>query len=95
MLALYATHPRWPKVRLRVVAYRPQADGRAGVVKLVVQATDNGIPVAEDPLAAWLVQEREAEQFIQSSRADGWTLETDREEAERCRRYRQDGRTVS
>lgn len=95
MLALYATHPRWPRLKLRVVSYHPSGLENDGVVKLVVQATDKGQVIAEDPIGAWLVPEKKAEQFIQASKADGWTLETDRAEAERCRRYRMDGRKVS
>jgi len=52
MLAYRITNPRWPKVELRLCAYRPQrAPYPQDTVKVVIQACEAGRPIAGSPVA--------------------------------------------
>ncbi len=84
MIAYYAHHPRWPRLELRLVAYRPAAAPLPeGELKVVVQAMDaHGHPVAEDPLAVGHMSPLALAAMMTADRRDGWDFEPDRATAE-------------
>lgn len=52
MLAYRLTHPSWPRVQLRLLAYRPKASALpSDTLKVVLQSCHNGQPIAESPIA--------------------------------------------
>ncbi len=94
MLAFYVTHPRWPRLKLRLVAYQP-THGIEHSQKVVVQATDqSGMPIAEDPLHTFHASREEVQQYIEDSISDGWVFTQDVEERRRINRYRSEGRRL-
>lgn len=73
MLAYRLMNPRWPKVELRLLAYRPQmAEYPSDMVKVVVQACEAGRPIAESPLAEEPMTLLRLCKMLHDDQNDGW-----------------------
>lgn len=71
-LAYHATNGR---VHLRLVAYPPRLEPvPAGHLRVVVQAVENGAPIAEDPLHIETMPPLDLARALHISRFEGWEL---------------------
>ena len=68
------THPDRPNVTLRLHAQPIASLAPLDILKVNLQATKCGHPIAEDPLETeWMTPSR-LEEFIEQRRADGWVI---------------------
>ena len=73
MIAYRCTNPRWPKVELRLLAYRPtHSNLNHDQVKVVLQSVDHGQPIAEDPIATEVMTVMDLCQILHRDLCDGW-----------------------
>jgi len=73
MLSYRMSNPRWPKVELRLLAYRPKAaDYSEGMVKVVLQATEAGRPIPESPVAEETMTLMSLCRMLHDDMMDGW-----------------------
>ena len=71
-MAYLATNGR---VKLRVLAYRPELDPMPkDHLRIVVQAVEHGQPIAEDPICIESMATLDFARWLHNSRNDGWDL---------------------
>lgn len=73
MLAYRLTHPSWPRVQLRLLAYRPKSSALpSDTLKVVLQSCHNGEPIAESPIAEEPMTLMQLCQMLHKDLCDGW-----------------------
>lgn len=71
-----AYRARRNQVDLRILAYRPSLEPLPeGHLRVVVQVVDHGRPIAEDPILVFTEPALHLDDFISSSRAEGWDIQ--------------------
>ncbi len=75
-MSALAYRARKDRIDLRIVAYRPKHEPMPeGHLKVVVQAVQDGQPVAEDPLHVEAMAPLDLARALHLSRNEGWDLQ--------------------
>lgn len=70
------TTPRYPRLKMRLLAYAPSGRYPSTDLKVTLQATDEeGHPIAEDPLASEFMTPYIFSSWLDAQRSDGWVIE--------------------
>lgn len=78
MISYRLAHPRWPRVQLRLLAYRPKASALPrDVVKVVLQACEDWRPIAESPIAEENMTLLDLCSMLHRDMLDGWERESE------------------
>lgn len=73
MISYRLKNPRWPKIELRLCAYRPKAaDYSEGFVKVVVQACEAGRPIVGSPVAEEVMSLMSLCKMLHDDMIQGW-----------------------
>lgn len=76
MIAYRLTNPRWPRVQLRLLAYRPKASALPqDTVKVVLQSCQSWRPIAESPVAEENMTLLSLCHMLHNDMMEGWERE--------------------